>query len=224
MDEYISFEQIPFGSDDFANNPESRCPCLLLLDTSASMSGMPVLQLNEGIRTFKDELTEDPLAIKRVEVATLSFGPLHLQNDFTTADQFHPPHLSANGDTPMGAAITMGIDLITKRKQIYKQHGVGYYKPWIILITDGTPTDNWQQAARLVKEGEANNAFAFFAIGVEGANMDVLSQISVRTPLKLRGLMFHEFFLWLSSSMKMVSSKSPGTSNTLPSPSGWSEL
>lgn len=224
MDEYISFEQIPFGSDDFANNPESRCPCLLLLDTSASMSGMPVLQLNEGVRTFKDELTEDPLAVKRVEVAMLSFGPLHLQNDFTTVDNFQVPHLSANGDTPMGAAITMGIDLITKRKQTYKQHGVGYYKPWIILITDGAPTDHWQQAAQLIKEGEANNAFAFFAIGVEGANMDVLSQISVRTPLKLKGLMFREFFLWLSSSMKMVSSKSPGTSNTLPSPSGWSEL
>lgn len=224
MDEYIPFEQIPFGSDDFANNPESRCPCLLLLDTSASMSGMPILQLNEGIRTFKDELTEDPLAVKRVEVAMLSFGPLHLQSDFATVDQFQPPHLSANGDTPMGAAITMGIDLITKRKQTYKQHGVGYYKPWIILITDGAPTDNWQQAARLVKEGEANNAFAFFAIGVEGANLDVLSQISVRTPLKLKGLMFREFFLWLSSSMKMVSSKSPGASNTLPSPSGWSEL
>lgn len=224
MEEYISFEQIPFGSDDFANNPESRCPCLLLLDTSGSMSGMPVHQLNEGIRAFKAELTEDPLAVKRVEVAVLTFGPLQLQSDFTTVDNFHVPHLTANGDTPMGEAITMGIDMITQRKQTYKEHGVGYYKPWIILITDGAPTDNWQQAARLVKEGESRNAFAFFAIGVEGANMDILSQIAIRTPLKLKGLMFREFFLWLSSSMKMVSSKSPGANNSLPSPSGWAEL
>ena len=32
------FEQIPFGASEFAENPEPRCPCLLLLDTSASMA------------------------------------------------------------------------------------------------------------------------------------------------------------------------------------------
>lgn len=33
------FEQIPFGAAEFADNPEPRCPCLLLLDTSVSMRG-----------------------------------------------------------------------------------------------------------------------------------------------------------------------------------------
>jgi uncharacterized protein YegL len=224
MDEYVSFEQVPFGSEDFANNPESRCACLLLLDTSGSMGGLPVQQLNEGVQTLKTELTQDPLAAKRVEVAMITFGPPRLESDFQTVDYFYPKQLIASGDTPAGAAIVMGIDLVNKRKQLYKENGVGYYKPWIILITDGAPTDNWTQAAQLIREGEAKNSFAFFAIGVEGANMDVLSKISVRTPLKLKGLMFREFFLWLSSSMKMVSSKNPGgTVNMLP-PSGWAEL
>ena len=114
--------------------------------------------------------------------------------------------------------------MITRRKQVFKDNGVGYYKPWIILITDGGPTDNWVEAANLVREGEEKNAFAFFAIGVEGANMDVLKRISVRTPLKLKGLMFREFFMWLSSSMKMVSGKNPGASITMLPPSGWAEL
>jgi len=224
MDDYISFEQIPFGSDSFADNPEPRCPCVLLLDTSGSMSGTPIQQLNEGIRTFKQELMSDPLATKRVEVAVVTFGPVTIDNDFHTVPFFQPQPLTANGDTPMGAAITAGIDLVTKRKQEYKSHGVAYYKPWIILITDGAPTDSWAAAARMVKEGEDRKAFAFFAIGVEGADFATLKQISVREPLKLKGLMFREFFIWLSASMKMVSSKNPGSSINLIPPSGWSEL
>ena len=114
--------------------------------------------------------------------------------------------------------------MISNRKKEYKDHGIAYYKPWIILITDGAPTDEWANAARKVKEGEAGKSFAFFAIGVEGANMDILKQISVRSPLKLQGLMFREFFQWLSASMKMVSSKNPGTAVNLLPPTGWSEL
>jgi hypothetical protein len=64
----MSFEQVPFGaSADFADNPEPRCPCLLLLDTSGSMRGKPIDELNAGIRIFKDELSADPMASKRVE-------------------------------------------------------------------------------------------------------------------------------------------------------------
>jgi uncharacterized protein YegL len=224
MNDYIPFEQIPFGSDDFANNPESRCPCILLLDTSGSMGGMPIQQLNEGVQTLKNELIQDALATKRVEISVITFGPVNLESDFQTVDNFYPHPLEANGDTPIGAAVTLAIDLVTKRKQVYKENGVGYYKPWIILITDGSPTDNWANAVQIIKDGEAKNAFAFFAIGVESANMEVLNKLSVRTALKLKGLMFREFFLWLSSSMKMVSSKNPGTSVNLLPPSGWAEL
>lgn len=224
MDEYISFEQIPFGSDNFAENPEPRCPCVLLLDTSGSMGGMPITQLNEGVRTFRQELQMDPLATKRVEVAVVTFGPVTIESEFHTVPNFHPRELETTGDTPMGEAIETGIEMVTRRKKEYKDHGVAYYKPWIILITDGAPTDEWAKAARLVHEGEASKSFAFFAIGVDSANMEILRQISVRDPLKLKGLMFREFFMWLSASMKMVSAKNPGNAINLLPPSGWSEL
>lgn len=224
MDEYISFEQIPFGSDNFAENPEPRCPCVLLLDTSGSMGGMPIDQLNDGVLTFKQELMQDPLAAKRVEVAIVTFGPVTVEADFHTVPNFHPRTLETTGDTPMGAAINLGIEMVSRRKREYKEHGIAYYKPWIILITDGAPTDEWASAALNVREGENARKFAFFAIGVEGANLDILKQISVRAPLKLKGLMFREFFMWLSASMKMVSGKTPGAAINLISPSGWSEL
>ena len=224
MDEYISFEQIPFGSDDFADNPEPRCPCVLLLDTSISMGGMPIMQLNEGVRTFKKELMQDPLATKRVEVAIVTFGPVKVEAEFHTVPGFMPRELETTGDTPMGEAILLAIDMVTRRKKEYKEHGISYYKPWIILITDGAPTDDFSKAAMKVRDGESSRAFAFFAIGVEGASMDILKQISAREPIKLKGLMFREFFMWLSASMKMVSGKNPGGTVTLLPPSGWAEL
>lgn len=224
MEEYISFEQIPFGSDSFAENPEPRCPCVLLLDTSGSMGGMPIAELNEGVRTFRNELLADPLATKRVEVAMVTFGPVYIESEFHTVPNFHPRELDTTGDTPMGAAILKGIEMVNQRKKEYKEHGIAYYKPWIILITDGAPTDEWTAAAAAVQQGEEKKSFAFFAIGVQGASMDALKQISVRQPLKLKGLMFREFFMWLSASMKMVSAKNPGNTINLLPPSGWTEL
>lgn len=217
-------EQVPFGTDSFADNPEPRCPCLLLLDTSGSMSGAPIKELNNALTLFKDELISDSLAAKRVEVAIITFGPVNIESGFQTAHSFFPPILHATGDTPMGAAIKQGVDLIKQRKDEYKTNGISYYRPWVFLITDGAPTDKWDAAAQLVKEGEASKSFAFFAVGVQGANMDILKQISVREPLGLQGLKFRELFLWLSASMKSVSRSTPGTDVTLSSPAGWATV
>ncbi len=218
-EEYIPFEQIPFGSD-----PEPRCPCVLLLDTSGSMGGAAIRQLNDGVQAFKQELLQDHLATKRVEIAIVTFGPVSVESDFHTVPNFNPRYLNAGGDTPIGAAIAKGVDMVAARKREYKEHGISYYKPWIILITDGAPTDSWSGAVKIIKDGEANKSFAFFAIGVDNADMGILQQISVREPIKLRGHLFREFFMWLSASMKMVSSKNPGTAVNLLPPSGWSEL
>lgn len=46
----------PFAAAEFVDNPEPRCPCILLVDTSGSMSGEPIKELNAGLVTFKDEL------------------------------------------------------------------------------------------------------------------------------------------------------------------------
>jgi uncharacterized protein YegL len=114
------FEQVPFSDAEFAENPEPRCPCLLLLDNSMSMRGRPIKELNEGLSSFQSELATDSLASKRVEVAVITFGPVKVQMDFTSALNFNAPKLSVAGDTPMGAAIEEGLEFLRARKDIYR--------------------------------------------------------------------------------------------------------
>ena len=217
-------EQITFATSDFASNPEPRCPCILLLDVSGSMSGRPINELNAGLVTFRDELLADPLALKRVELGIVTFGPVHVEQPFTSAANFFPPILCAQGDTPMGAAITKALDMVEERKREYRANGISYYRPWIFLITDGAPTDEWQAAANKVFRGEEDKRFAFFSIGVQGADMKTLAQISVRQPLPLQGLQFRELFSWLSSSLRSVSRSTPGTEVVLEAPKGWTSV
>jgi uncharacterized protein YegL len=217
-------DQMPFGAAEFANNPEPRCPCLLLLDTSHSMRGEPIRALNDGLVAFKDELAADSLAMKRVELAVVTFRPVTVLSDFQTPDLFQPPALSTTGDTPMGAAIMKGLEILRHRKDSYKTNGIDYYRPWVFLITDGAPTDRWQQAAKAVRDGEAKKELSFFAVAVEGADMDTLGQIATRAPVKLSGLKFRELFAWLSSSLSGVSRSQVGQTVPLPSPQGWAEV
>ena len=194
-----------FVVDEFATNPEPRCPCMLLVDTSDSMKGEPIRQLNEGLRTFAADLREDSLAAKRVEIGLIRFGPVEIINDFQTADHFVAPTLTARSNTPMGEAIDLGISMLETRKSHYRNTDTPYYRPWIFLISDGEPSDMISAAIEKVRFGEAKKAFSFFAVGVDGANLRTLSEIAVRSPLRLRDLRFGEMFLWLSNSLKSVS-------------------
>lgn len=217
-------EQIPFSPFEFAENPEPRCPCILLLDTSGSMSGRPISELNAGLEQFKDELMADAMAAKRVELAAVTFGPVRVLSEFQSVEYFFPERLAAGGDTPMGEAVELALNMLRDRKSAYQQNGISYYRPWVFLITDGAPTDEWRSAAALVREGEQSRSFMFFAVAVEGANLEVLGQISTREVMQLKGLRFRDLFSWLSNSLSAISHSNPGDGIKLlnpKSPEGW---
>ena len=218
---------MPIGLPEFADNREKRCPVILLVDTSASMSGDPIEQLNRGLSAFKEDALRDTQASLSIEVAIVTFGSqVKTVQDFVGIQTFQPHPLETQGATPMGEALVMAMDLVEKRKQSYKDSEIRYFRPWIFLITDGAPTDHWQTAAQRLREEESQNRFLFFAVGVEGANFDVLSQISPsnRPPVSLKGLDFREMFVWLSGSMKRITNSKSGEMLSLPPIDGWGQI
>src|SRR6266478_4946299 len=131
---------------------DPRCPCILLLDTSGSINGAPLQALNQGLRAFQIDIRQDALASRRVEVAIVTFGNGGVQTiqDFVLAGEFQAPTLTAGGVTPLGEAINRGLDMLRDRKAQYRANGIAYYRPWIFMVTDGEPTDEWQTAAQRV--------------------------------------------------------------------------
>lgn len=218
----INFEQVQLHD----GNPEPRCPCVLVLDTSGSMTGAPIQQLNQGLAAFKNALAVDEVALLRVDLSIITFGPVRLAQDFVSAGQFNPPMLNAGGDTPLGGALQLALDKVEERKQIYRNSGLSYYRPWIFLLTDGQPTDGslWQNVAVRLKEAESKKKVAFFSVGVEGANLNTLAQLSLRQPLRLQALNFRELFIWLSTSLTNVSHSAPTQEVPLQSPISWAQV
>jgi uncharacterized protein YegL len=144
--------------------------------------------------------------------------------DWTDVENFDAFPLTANGTTPLGTGVRLGLQMIETVKKDLRQNGINYTRPWMMIITDGEPTDEsseWAQAVTECKQAEANKKVEIFTIAVEGANLGTLSQLSVRPPVKLDGVKFNELFLWLSSSLSAASRSRPGDNLSLPSIDPW---
>ena len=211
---------------EFPQNMEPRCPCVLVLDTSGSMTGEPIQELNEGLQAFESDIKRDEVARVRVDLAIVTFGPVKLQQDFITVEDFTAPRLGLTGTTPMGEAVNYALDLLERRKEQYDEYGVISYRPWLFLVTDGSPDSSsvFSTACERVKREEALGHVLPFAVGVSGADMQTLSWLSnERPPLQLQGMQFKEMFLWLSRSFKKVSAGKPGVQAGL-EPAGWGSV
>ena len=219
--------------EDLENNPSTRVPVCLVLDTSGSMSGDPINELSEGVRLFYDAVRSDETALYSAEISVVTFGgSVTRKADFNTLEhQPETPEFYANGGTPMGEAVNMALDMLEQRKSEYKASGVDYYQPWIVLMTDGKPNGDRSELSRAIQrtcDMVNERKLTVFPIGIgEEADMDVLAKFSPkRPPLKLQGLNFREFFAWLSKSVSKVTQSTPGEKVQLDVAdiNGWAEL
>ena len=211
------------------DNAEQRTPLVLVIDCSGSMAGAPISQLNAGLQVLEQELKADAIASKRVRLLVVQFGgrdQVEMAGDWTDAMDFVAPTFAADGSTPTGQAIDFALARIEEEKMGFKQAGVAYTRPWLFLMSDGQPTDAWQQAADRCRVAEQGNKVAVFPIAIgAGADANVLGQFSSKgsaSVKRLEGLKFQELFLWLSASMKVVSQSKPGGQVQLPAADGWS--
>ncbi|MGX3012147.1 vWA domain-containing protein [Helicobacter sp. 23-1044] len=220
--------------EDLVNNPTARIPICLCLDTSSSMAGAPINELNEGVKMFYNAIANDEMAVHSAEICVVTFGynGFECLVDFSSLNvQKNSPTLIANGLTPLGEAVNLGLDLLDKRKDEYKNRGVDYYQPWMVLMTDGAPNGDEDELRRAISccvEQVNERRLTIFPIGIGPyADMNVLAQFSPkRPPLRLKGLSFNKFFEWLSKSISAVSASMPGDNVKLDIEGikGWGEL
>jgi len=195
------------------------------------MTGERINELNQWLITLHDDVMNDALTAQRMEIAIVTFGSsVTLVQDFVTMDNFIPPTLTVSGSTRMGEAILKGIDMVTERKQKYKESGLAYYRPWLVLITDGSPIDrhNFLKASQLLKAEEEKKGIVFFSVALEGADLNTLEELSNRTPMSLKGLCFQELcfqelFLWTMPS-SIGNSKPSDEKISIPKEYDWVEI
>lgn len=214
-------------SNDLIDNPSPRCACMVVLDTSGSMGGAPITQLNTGMQHFIASVQDDEVAAYSVEIGVITAGSsVDEVLPFTTANNIEGiTQFSASGSTPLGRATELALQRLHERKQEYKRSGVAYYQPWLVIISDGSPTDNYTRAAQQAKAMSEQRQLVVLPIGVEGADLNILSEFSSRGAKRLQGLKFNEFFEWLSASMSRVSaSASTSMGVQLPSTDGWDSI
>jgi uncharacterized protein YegL len=206
-------EKYVLRQEDLVENPTARVPICLVLDVSGSMAGAPIAELNVGVKQFFDAIRADDVALYAAEICIVTFGnAVSRVVDFMSIERQSVPVLLADGATPMGEAVVLGLDLLEARKEDYKRAGVDYFQPWLVVMTDGEPTDDILVASERIKNLVAAKKLSVFPIGIgSAANMQKLAALSpTRPPLRLQGLSFKEFFEWLSRSVSRVSQSTPG--------------
>ena len=202
-----------FNANLDLNNPAPRCPVILLLDTSGSMSGDPIKELNAGLKQFIQETSNDEAASMSVELEVITFdSSVNIAMPFTPICDVekNPAPLTTYGTTSMGGALTLAADELKKRRKLYQGNGIPSYKPWVVLMTDGQPTDNWEAPAAKMRALAEQNRITFVGVeigkGVDHATMCKIMPAGNPMLAKLDGLKFKDFFRWLTDSMGALSS------------------
>ena len=213
------------------DNTRQRLPCVILLDGSSSMSrkqeGVSAIsELNNGLKVLEQELKADDVASQRVQLQVLRIGgddEVQVLTAWTDAMDFSAPEIRAKGTTPLGVGVRTALKMIEQQKDNYRNHDIPYNRPWLIIITDGGPTDRqWEDAALECQMAEAEGKVVTFLIGTGSANFKKLSRFSTRAPVRMAGLNFSELFVWLSRSASSNSQTAPGSEFQLPEIS-WGE-
>ena len=225
--------------EDLVNNPTPSVPICLCLDTSGSITAVGedgytrIEKLQQGIQQFYQAIKADEMAVYSAEISVVTFDDdAKCLLDFANIErQEDIPALEACGLTAMGEGVNMALDLLEQRKQEYKEKGVDYYQPWLVVMADGIANGSPEALERAINRTRTmvnNKKLTIFPIGIGNeSDMGTLNRFSPnRAALKLQGLKFQEFFAWLSQSVSRTSQSTPGEKVKLDVEGlkGWAEL
>ena len=155
-----------YDSAEFAENPEARCPIVLVLDTSMYMGGPSATTLHRALTQFRDSIREDPVTSLRADLAVVTFDDdFRIVQDFTNGRDFEPPGVRGFCYAYYAGAINMSLDMIEARKQFYNDNGIAYYRGLIFFLAGGAPKDHsadLRAVSQRLHEAENNRSVAFF--------------------------------------------------------------
>jgi len=150
------------------------------------MNGAPIEELNKALVQLKEDILCDPTLTQRLEVGIVCFDDDARQErgiDLVTVDT-EMPVLNIGGQTNLVAGIRLAIDLVEERKAFYKSNNEQYYRPFIVLFTDGAPTNTPEEIDQLdndIQQMSDAKKFVFIPFGVEGADLQLLAKLAAQT-------------------------------------------
>ncbi len=179
-----------------------RLPIIFLLDTSGSMAGGKISKLSSALVTFKDELLLTNIECV-VDVSIITFSDtVRIVQNFTSIDKLQIPQLDAFGSTNMGKGISVAIQIVNDYIEDLKSQEKSFYKPFIIMITDGQATDDINHSVNLVKQ--YGSKFNFWIFGIDDVDYQQLLKFTSNV-IKVMDHSFKEIFQWLGASISITS-------------------
>ncbi len=164
-----------FDPTKFKAPKAKKLPVILLLDVSSSMSGEKIDSLYDSVTDMLQAFEEANIQEKMIDVAIITFGEeVLLHTPYTPVNELRKAGVGrfhAAGSTPMGTALKMVKGMI-EDKDTTPSH---IYRPAVVLVSDGAPTDNWEQPMdAFIHNGRSAKCQRFaVAIGSD-ANRDIL--------------------------------------------------
>lgn len=201
-----------------------RLPIYLLIDVSESMAGPAIDSVERGVKALVDSLKCDPTAIETAFLSVITFSRKAEQVvPLTELLAFQPPRFTVRSGSALGAALRLLLKSIQRDVVKTTAKTKGDFRPLVFVLTDGQPTDDWEQAAEELRRANSPRVANLYAIGcgpdVDPAVLRRVADISLMmTDLSPEG--FRKFFLWLSASVQSASIKpdaEPGGFDRLPS-------
>ena len=223
-----------FSDLTFEDNADQRGPVMIVLDCSDSMTQVqegrtqsPLQELNAALDILIADVSSDKLSRRRADISFLPYGTEPAEpTPFATVDshQIVVPELYGMGLTYTAKALDVAINHLEDRKQSYRDNGVPYNRPILLLLSDGLAMDDLTSVSQKIKDLESQKKLSFFAVGVTDADMEQLSSIGTRSALKVADGKLGELFQWLSASVASVSASAPGDVVKLAPVNDWAEL
>lgn len=212
---------------DIIDSGQERRYLQLILDMSGSVS--PYVSIIEnGVKALVEGLREDPLSETSIDIGITTFGSKVKVVAPTSITEFQMPKFRSSGATAMFEALEASFETVEQTKTHYRENGMSYRRPIVVLMTDGYPTDvsiqdpKFQDLIGRIQNGESQKKWMFLPLAIDHSCMNAVDQLSSNGAKELDPGAILAFMKWLSNSINTASNQANDPlANSNPSMSDW---